>query len=138
MADDGVLPDPTGPPDEAEIRSVVGGGWPRWRGCATGWPRPRFRRSGRALATLAPHAGSFSALVVIGPRLWAEVEQLPLSSPVRSAWARARPCPDGRWIFLEVADDQTVTDTERLGTLKSPPPRWRVAPDRRTAGAAAR
>lgn len=89
----------------------------------SGWSL-RFRRSGRALLTLTPMAdGSVRALVVIGPSAWEAVAGEQLSASVESAWAAAHPYPDGRWLWLPLADEAVVADVERLVALKSPPPR---------------
>lgn len=89
----------------------------------SGWSL-RFRRSGLALLTLTPMAdGSVRALVVIGPSAWEAVAGEPLSPSVEAAWAAAHPYPDGRWLWLPLADEAVVADVERLVALKSPPPR---------------
>ena len=88
----------------------------------TGWSL-RFRRSGKALLTLMPRAGAFRALVVVGPSAWDGARDLELTARVRAAWDQAHPYPDGRWLWLDVDDDRTVDDIERMVTLKSPPPR---------------
>lgn len=143
MASEGAFLDSTAaPPSEGEIAAAVGPTWPLWQrlqawvgatygvsgeplftGREHGWAL-RFRRSGKALLTLAPRAeGGFRALVVIGPSHWDAVEALPLTPRVRATWTQAKPYPDGRWIFTEVPDGATVRDLEQLIALKSPPPK---------------
>ena len=110
---------------ETWIRETYGvEGEPLYAGGGTGWTL-RFRRGGRALLTLMPRAGAFRALVVIGPSAWAAAAGATqaLSPTTRDAWEGARPYPDGRWLWLDVADDRVVADIECLVALKSPPPR---------------
>lgn len=138
----GAFLDPAGPPDEAAIRATLGPAWSLWQrlsdgigarygvrgeplfaGRDSGWA-VRFRRSGKALLTLAPQAdGGFRALVVIGPSAWQAASAVELGPVLSSAWESAKPYPDGRWLFVPVADEQTAADVERLIALKSPPPR---------------
>jgi hypothetical protein len=128
------------PPSPDELQPALGGAGGLWAkldawvtatygisgepffGGSDGWC-VRYRRSGKGLVTLIPRAGSFRALVVIGPRLWTEVAELDLSPATEHAWQSARPYPDGRWLWLDVADEQIAGDVERLVALKSPPPR---------------
>jgi hypothetical protein len=130
----------TSPPSASELESVLGPAAPRWRelerwfaetyGLAPepvwfgrdGWAL-RYRRSGRTLTTLIPRDRAFQALVVIGPAVAPQVADLELGEATQAAFAAARPYPDGRWLFLSVADDATVLDVERLVAAKSPPPR---------------
>ena len=98
-------------------------GEPIFTGRDGGWG-VRFRRGGKALLTLTPHAdGSVRALVVVGPSAWAGVSGTRLSQAVRHAWDAARPYPDGRWLWLTLTDDAVVDDVQALIALKSPPPR---------------
>lgn len=111
-------------------------GEPLWTGKDDGWVL-RFRRAGRALLTLVSRPTGVRAMVVIGPSAWAAVEPGALSPAVRDAWDRARPYPDGRWLFLDVTDAVIAGDIERLVALKSPPPRRprpSAARDRVTVG----
>lgn len=138
----GAFLDTAAPPARAELERALGPALARWDrlvgwmgatyglageplffGRDSGWSL-RFRRSGRALLTLTPmDDGSVRALVVIGPSAWEAITAEPLSPPVRAAWEAAHPYPDGRWLWLSLADDAVVADVERLVALKSPPPR---------------
>jgi hypothetical protein len=50
-----------------------------------------------------------------------------VNTRLRAALEAAYPYPEGRWAWLDVADDEAMTDVMRLGTLKAPPPKRRVA-----------
>lgn len=144
------FPDRDTPPTSAQFAAAAGAGRERWDRL-DGWAREtygvlgepiffgrdsgwclRYRRSGKALFTLIPHGDGFRALVVVGPSAWAGAADVELSAVTRAAWDAAHPYPDGRWLWLEVGDDQVARDIERLVELKSPPPRRR----RTLAGAA--
>jgi hypothetical protein len=100
-------------------------GEPYFFGRTTGWT-VRYRRAGRALFTLIPRIDGFSAIVVIGPTAWASTAELELTREVRAALDAAHPYPEGRWAWIEVADDETVADVMQLVALKAPPPRRRT------------
>jgi len=135
------LRDSTRVPCLDELLETIGDAVPRWRrldswlaetyglasdpvffGRDSGWCA-RYRRGGKTLLTLIPSDLGFRALVVVGPSAWQVAAALPLSSRTRAAWDRARPYADGRWLWLEAADDETIADIELLVTAKSPPPR---------------
>ena len=135
------FPDPARTPVDAEFVEAVGPAAPRWR-ALTSWvtdhyglaPEPiyfghdsgwclRYRRGGRTLLTLIPRDEAFRALVVVGPSAWASAAGADLGPTVRATWDGARPYPDGRWLWLDVADDETVAGIETLVAIKSPPPR---------------
>lgn len=82
----------------------------------------RFRRSGKALFTLIPRGGGFTALVVVGPSAWDAAAQLDLTAQTKAAWEAAHPYHDGRWLWLDVVNENVAADVERLVRLKSPPP----------------
>jgi hypothetical protein len=93
-----------------------------WADEDSGWVL-RYRRNGRALATLSPNAaGGFGALVVIGPSICHAAMSLPLSEATRETLESATAYADGRWLWLKVADQETVDDVRALVALKSPPP----------------
>jgi hypothetical protein len=97
-------------------------GEPNFFGKATGWTL-RYRRAGKALFTLTPRDGAFSAIVVVGPTVWPRTQDLELTEATRAALEAAQPYPEGRWAWFEVADDGAVTDVMRLVGLKAPPPK---------------
>jgi hypothetical protein len=138
--------DKTRPPSRPELFAALGTAGERWDrleswardtygiagepiyfGKDTSWSL-RFRRGGRALFTLMPGDGALAALVVVGPSAWADATTVELSPHTRAAWDAAHPYPDGRWLWLDVNDDQAIADVQRLVTLKSPPPRRVRAP----------
>lgn len=92
-----------------------------WTDEDMGWVL-RYRRRGRSLLTLFPTAdGGCSALVVLGPSLWGAVDDLVLGETTWEAYSSATAYADGRWLFLRVADAETVGDIRRLVALKAPP-----------------
>jgi hypothetical protein len=133
--------DRTRAPSREQLASAVGAARERWErldawaadtygvegeaiyfGRDTGWSL-RYRRGGRALFTLVPRPGAVAALVVVGPSAWERASAAQLSPRTRAAWDSAHPYPDGRWLWLDLDDDQVVADVEELIMLKSPPPR---------------
>ena len=67
--------------------------------------------------------GPFRVQVVVGPSAWPAVASAPLSPTMRAAWEAAKPYPDGKWIWREVTDQETVEDIQQLVAIKSPPPK---------------
>ena len=100
-------------------------GEPYFFGRTTGWTL-RYRRGGRALFTLIPRIDGFSAIVVVGPTAWEGVAELELGVEARAALDSAHPYPEGRWAWIDVADDECMADVMTLIALKSPPPRRRT------------
>jgi hypothetical protein len=100
-------------------------GEPWFFGRTTGWTL-RYRRGGRALFTLIPRVDGFSTVVVIGPTAWAATAELELTREARAALDAAHPYPEGRWAWIEVADDDAVADVMKLVALKAPPPKRRT------------
>jgi hypothetical protein len=94
-----------------------------WADEDSGWVL-RYRRNGRALATLSPYeSGGFGALVVVGPTVVEPAFAAPLSEMAREALAFATPYADGRWLWLKVTEPAVVEDVKTLIRLKAPPPR---------------
>ena len=94
-----------------------------WTDEDSGWVL-RYRRNGRALTTLLPNAaGSFSALVVVGPSSLAAALAAPLGDETREALEFATPYADGRWLWLRVTDEGVVDDIRTLLLIKSQPSR---------------
>ena len=63
---------------------------------------------------------------MVGPAAWAAIGDVELTEATRAALDGAYPYPDGRWAWLDVADDGVVADVMRLVVLKSPPPKRRA------------
>ena len=140
-----VFPDRSNPPGVSTFLEPIGGARLRWVrlddwaratygvegepyffGRTTGWTL-RFRRGGRALFTLIPRIDGFSAVVVVGPTVWEAATDVALGVEVRAALDAAHPYPEGRWAWIDVADDDIVDDVIQLVALKAPPPRRRTA-----------
>jgi hypothetical protein len=92
----------------------------RWGSAKSGWEL-RCARAGRPFTTLLPRRTRFTAQVVVGPTIAAEVAALPLLPATRVAFDSAHPYPDGRWLFLEISDASGVADVERILEAKLPP-----------------
>ena len=142
------FPDVDHPPRTEEVLDAVGGlarcwqllddwiretyglvGEPAYAGRQSGWA-VRYRRSGKTLVTLIPRDGGFHAQVVVGPSAWEAAAAATLSPGTRAAWNSARAYPDGRWLWLDIVDEEMVRDVETLIALKSRPPRRPVGAPR--------
>jgi uncharacterized protein DUF3788 len=139
-----VFPDKASPPGVGAFVEAIGlararwirlDGWardtygvegePYFFGRTTGWT-VRYRRAGRALFTLIPRIDGFSAIVVVGPTAWEAVAELALGVEARAALDAAHPYPEGRWAWIDVADDEIMADVMTLVEVKAPPPRRRT------------
>ena len=82
---------------------------------APGW-NVKYRKGSRALCTLYPAAGSFTAMVSIGAREAPEAERrLPAMTPcLQSLYAAARPLNGARWLMIPVKDGAILQDTKEL------------------------
>jgi hypothetical protein len=98
------------------------GGEPHWSGRREGWAW-RWRRSGKSLLVLLPDGDGLRGVLVVGPSVADRVTSLGLAPDTLAAFEHAAPYPDGRWLFLRIADARTCDDIEHLVALKSPPPR---------------
>lgn len=93
--------------------------WEYSRCAVPGW-NLKYRKAGRALCTLYPMEGSFTALVVIGERERPGAELLlPTLSPYLQQVYRETPYGMGqRWLMPVVAARETLEDVKRLITLR--------------------
>ncbi len=86
-----------------------------------GW-NVKFRKAGRALCTLYPREGWFTAMVVIGRRELAETEALleRSHSGLREIFERTREVNGQRWLMIDLEDDgELCCDALRLIEIKS-------------------
>lgn len=83
----------------------------------------KFRKAGRALCTVYPMAGYFSALVALGPKESEAAEQLlpALSAYTQKLHAEALPHNGTRWLMLEVTSPEILDDLRQLLALRRPP-----------------
>lgn len=134
----GLFTDQNQQPTDAEIAEAIGAGFPIWQqlidfirdnylvqqdfrflyGKNYGWVW-RFRIRGRLLTSLYPGSGGFTAQVILSPQAVEQARVLKLGNNVRQAIARAKPYPEGRWLFIPVETDQDLRDIQQLLTLRA-------------------
>jgi len=125
-------------PTEKEIRAAIGPGLCNWDallahirqtyvcaeelkylyGRSYGWAL-RFRSGRRLLANLYPCDGSFTVQINLSP---ASVDQASAIAPgrnVQAAIERARPYPEGRWLFISVDTEDDLADVRALLALRA-------------------
>jgi hypothetical protein len=83
----------------------------------------KFRKAGRALCTVYPMAGYFSALVALGSKEAEAAEQLlpSLSAYTQKVHAESRPLNGTRWLMLEVTAPEILDDLRQLLALRRSP-----------------
>lgn len=89
---------------------------------APGW-NVKYKKGGRALCTLYPEEGAFTALVTIGAK---EAPEAGLLLPVfsdylRELYARTRELNGARWLMIRVTDPKILEDVKKLVRLRVPP-----------------
>lgn len=87
-----------------------------------GW-NVKYKKSGRALCTLYPESGFFTCMVSIGSREASEAEMLlqHATSYVQGIYDSAALFNGGRWLMIEVTDEEILTDVKELiGTRVKP------------------
>jgi hypothetical protein len=97
----------------------------RFYGRNYGWAL-RFRKSGKALLSLYPGEGSFTAQVVVSPAQAEKAMALALGRKVRAVLETTHEYPEGRWLYIPVASEQDVQDIQQLLALKAKPARRRA------------
>jgi hypothetical protein len=134
----GLFTDKSQQPTDAEIAEAIGARLPIWQqlidfirdnypvqqdfnflygknyGCA--W---RFRIRDRLLTSLYPGSGGFTAQVILSPQAIEQARGLKLGNNVQQAIARAKPYPEGRWLFIPVDTEQDLEDIRQLLTLRA-------------------
>jgi len=85
-----------------------------------GWAL-RFRKGGKALMSMYPGTGAFTAQIVLGSGLVEEASNLQLGKNVRNVLESAREFPEGRWLFIRIESEQDIEDVEQLLVLKARP-----------------
>lgn len=86
---------------------------------APGW-NVKYKKSSRALCTLYPAAGYFTAMVSIGAREAAEAElMLPfLTDYLQQLYQNAQPGSYGRWLMIDVTSPEILEDVKQLIALR--------------------
>lgn len=89
---------------------------------APGW-NVKYKKSGRALCTLYPDAGLFTALVTIGAKEATEAELLlpTCSDYIRELFARTQTFNGARWLMIRVTDERVLEDVKQLIRLRVEP-----------------
>lgn len=84
-----------------------------------GW-NVKYQKAGRSLCTLYPMPGYFIALVVIGTKEKEGAEFLApsMSKQVQRLLNSAGGMGGSRWLMINVTDEQTLDDVERLIQLR--------------------
>jgi len=85
-----------------------------------GWAL-RFRKGGKALASIYPGKDSFTVQIVLGETLVEKASGLKLGRNVRKVLENAHQFPEGRWLFIRVESQQDITDVQQLLVLKARP-----------------
>lgn len=133
----GLFTDKHHEPTEAEIQAALGSKLPLWQeliqfirevyrpkedfrffyGKDYGWAR-RFRIKGRLLTTLYPRRDGYTAQVILNPAAVDMAQQMNLGQNTQAAIARAKPYPEGRWLFILVESENDVKDIQQLLALR--------------------
>lgn len=96
---------------------------PEWLfgGPKHGWSL-RYKKN-KSFCTLIPEKDSFKIQIVFGAkeRSTVEVVRHLLSSRIQKAYDEAKTYHDGKWLFLELDDDEILADVERLLEVKRKP-----------------
>ncbi len=93
------------------------GDW-RYYGKNHGWAL-RFKKGGRALVSLYPSKGVFTAQMILSEGVVKKSRNLRLGPSSRAAIDRATPYPEGRWVFVAVGSKRDLRDVENLLLLKT-------------------
>lgn len=80
----------------------------------------RFKKGGKALASLYPGRGEFLAQIILSEAQVEGALKLLLSRGTRETIINAYPFPEGRWIFIRVFSKNSLRDAAKLIDLKSP------------------
>ena len=87
-----------------------------------GWS-VRYRKSGKTLATLFPERGGFTALVVLGNKEVAKIEECvkKLSKKVRELFENTDQLHDGRWLWIRPSSKADIESIKMLLNAKRRP-----------------
>ena len=89
---------------------------------APGW-NVKYRKGGRALCTLYPDEGQFTALITVGAKEAPEAELLlpTCSDYIRELFARTQTFNGARWLMIRVSDAAVLEDVKKLIRLRVAP-----------------
>lgn len=89
---------------------------------APGW-NVKYKKSSRALCTLYPDEGQFTALITVGAKEAPEAELLlpTCSDYIRALFARTQTFNGARWLMIRVTDAAVLEDVKKLIRLRVAP-----------------
>ncbi len=89
---------------------------------APGW-NVKYKKGGRALCTLYPDDGAFTAMVTVGSKEAQEAELLlpTFSDYLRELYARTSEFNGARWLMIRVTDPRVLEDVKTLIRLRVAP-----------------
>ena len=85
------------------------------KGSWKGW-NIKYKKSGKALCTLYPRQGYFTALIVIGSKEVNETEMIlpSCSEHIQDLYKNSPFCMGGKWLAINVTDEKILEDLELL------------------------
>lgn len=133
----GAFTDRNRKPTDAEIAKVIGRMAQSWHalirhiratfqpheefkfcyGKKYGWAL-QFRAKGALLATLYPSSDGFTAQIILSSAALERTTGLKLGESARQAIAKAKPYPEGKWLFVPVHSERELQDVQNLLALK--------------------
>ncbi|HUI53544.1 MAG TPA: DUF3788 family protein [Bryobacteraceae bacterium] len=82
-----------------------------------GWAL-RFRIKGSLLTALYPARNGFVVQIILSRLALEQAQALTLGDAARQSIARAKPYPEGKWLFIPVQSEQDFRDVQSLLALK--------------------
>jgi hypothetical protein len=136
----GVFTDKSHRPTEAEILEAIGPRLSTWEklihflrekyrvkeefkflyGEKYGWGL-RFGTKGKLLTSLYPVQGGFTVQIILRPKAVEKAQSMKVGRNVRKAIERAKPWPEGRWLFIPVESEKDFRDIQQLLALRVEP-----------------
>jgi len=68
---------------------------------------------------LYPRRDGFTAQIILNPAAIEMAQQMNLGQNMQTAIARAKPYPEGRWLFIPVESENDVKDIQQLLALRA-------------------
>ncbi|SCZ04527.1 DUF3788 domain-containing protein [Alkaliphilus peptidifermentans] len=89
----------------------------------TGKYELKFRRSGKTLCSLYPQTDSIEVLIVFGKkeREKFEASRNDFSEGINSLYDNTHQYHDGKWMYINLKDEELVDDIKRLIIIKKEP-----------------
>lgn len=89
---------------------------------APGW-NVKYKKSGRALCTLYPDRGQFTALITVGAKEASEAELLlpTCSDDIKELFARTQTFNGARWLMIRISEEAVLEDVKKLIRLRVAP-----------------